>query len=171
MRSSASSRRSCMEAGQRALATSGRDRRAGPGAGGPRIQHLRPRRELRHPAQAAASLRRQRDPAGFPGDRARAVERAARQHVLDHRAARFWRRRGSRGSAPNLHMVYITNFKCGPDSLHQAFHARGGRRAAAGAAVRRPRQRCRLHDAVRSLSRQQRNPAMLPVQSTQPAIH
>ena len=60
-----------LDAGRRALASAGTDRRAGPGAGRPRLQHLRPRRELRHPAQAAAPLRRQRDPAGFPGDRPR----------------------------------------------------------------------------------------------------
>ena len=48
-----------------------RNRRTGPGAGRPRLQHLRPRRQLRHPAQTAPPLRRQRDPAGLPGDRAR----------------------------------------------------------------------------------------------------
>ena len=47
--------------------------------------------------------------------------------------------------------------------LHQALRARGRRRAAADSAVRRPRQRCRLHDALRSLPRQQRNSAMLPI--------
>ena len=47
--------------------------------------------------------------------------------------------------------------------LHQALHARGRGRAAAGAAIRRARQRRRLHDALRSVPRQQRNSAMLPI--------
>ena len=45
--------------------------------------------------------------------------------------------------------------------LHQVLHARGRRRAAAGAAVRRPRQRRRLPDALRSVPGQQGNSAML----------
>ena len=61
-----------LEAGRAGAGGPGADRRARPGAGGPRLQHLRPRRELRYPAQAAPPLRRQRDSAGFPGDRARA---------------------------------------------------------------------------------------------------
>ena len=77
-------------------------------------------------------------------------------------AARFWKPRASLPRKPNLHMVYITNFKCGPDSLHQALRARSRRRAAADPAIRRSRQRCRLHDALRSVPRQQRNSAMLP---------
>ena len=37
------------------------------------------------------------------------------------RAARFWRRRASPAQRPNLHLVYITNFKCGPDSYIKHF--------------------------------------------------
>ena len=70
----------------------GADRRAGPGAGRPRLQHLRPRRELRHPAQAAPPLRRQRDPAGFPGDRPGAG-RTRTPTCSGSRAARFWKPR------------------------------------------------------------------------------
>ena len=58
-------------------------------------------------------------------------------------------------SRPNLHIIYISNFKCGPDSYIKYFT-----RQAAGApllvlSVRRPRQRRRLPHAVRSLPRQQ----------------
>ena len=38
-----------------------------------------------------------------------------------YRAARFWKRRAMAAARPNLHMVYITNFKCGPDSYIKHF--------------------------------------------------
>ena len=119
MRSSATSRNSLLDAGTPRAGDAGADRRAGPRAGGPRVQHLRPQRELRHPAQAAPSLRRQRHPARFPGDRPRAAGRPRNMFWISGRkileAARIAAER------PNLHMIYITNFKCGPDSYIKHF--------------------------------------------------
>ncbi len=66
--------------------------------------------------------------------------------------------------APDLHL----ELQVRAGLLHQALHARGRRRAAAGAAVRRARQRRRLHDALRSLPRQQRNSAMLSIGARKP---
>ena len=100
----------------------------------------------------------------------------ARQHVLDlgpqdpGGGARGCR---ARQPAPGLHHQLQVRARF----LHQAFRPRGRRRAAAGPAVRRARQRRRLHDALRSLPRQQRNSAMLPatdepMRDSQPAtIH
>ena len=110
-----------LEAGRRALAVLDADRRARPGAGRPRLQHLRPRRQLRYPAQAAPPLRRQRDPAGFPGDRARARRPTCTPTCSGSPAARSWKPRAWPPAAPNLHLVYITNFKCGPDSYIKHF--------------------------------------------------
>ena len=41
---------------------------------------------------------------------------------------------------PNLHLVYISNFKCGPDSYIKSFIDDAARQTLAGAAIRRPRQ-------------------------------
>ena len=68
--------------------------------------------------------------------------------------ARSWKRRALAAGRPNLHLVYISNFKCGPDSYIKHFTRDAAGRAAAGAAVRRARQRRRLHDALRSVPRQ-----------------
>ena len=56
------------------------------------------------------------------------------QHVLDFRPP------NSGGGAPgvrspNLHLIYLTNFKCGPDRYIKHFAREAGRRAAAGVAV------------------------------------
>ena len=107
--------------GPQGAGRAGADRRAGPGAGRPRLQSLRPRRELRHPAQTAAPLRRQRDPAGFPGDRPRERDAIRTTTCSGSRAARFWKPPAWWPRAPNLHLVYITNFKCGPDSYIKHF--------------------------------------------------
>ena len=56
-------------------------------------------------------------------------------------------------SRANLHVIYLTNFKCGPGLIHQALRARSGRRPFAGAAIRRAWQRRGIYDALRSLSR------------------
>ena len=96
--SSARFRRSCSRPARRALDDARSDRRAGAGACRPRLQHLRPRRELRHPAQAAPPLRRQRHPARFPGDRTRA--RDVRTTCSGFRAARSSRRPASPPTGP-----------------------------------------------------------------------
>ena len=57
------------------------------------------------------------------------------------------------GSRANLHVIYLSNFKCGPDSYIKHFARDAAGRAAAGSAIRRARQRCRIHDALRGLSR------------------
>ena len=72
------------------------------------------------------------------------------------------------GVRPNLHLVYISNFKCGPDSYIKHFTRAGRGRTAAGVAVRRARQRRRLHDALRSVPRQQRDFAMLSLLTERP---
>ncbi len=64
---------------------------------------------------------------------------------------------------PNLHMIYLTNFKCGPDSYIKHFA-----REAAGAPLLILQfdghgNDAGLHDALRSVPRQQRNSAMLPI--------
>ena len=112
----------------------GEQRGAGDRAGGARIQHVRSRGELRHPAQTAPPLRRQRDPAGFPGDGKRAALRTARQHVLDlgpqdsgGRAHRF-------GKAQPAHDL-PDQFQVRAGQLHQALRAGGRRRAAADSAI------------------------------------
>ena len=66
---------------------------------------------------------------------------------------------GAPQPAPGLHHQFQVRARF----LHQAFRPRGRRSAAADSAIRRARQRRRLHDALRSVSRQQRNPAMLPI--------
>jgi hypothetical protein len=96
------------------------DRRAGPGAGRPRLQHLRPRRQLRHPAQTAPSLRRQRDSARFPGDRPR-IARPACTNMYWVSGRKILEAARMAAARPNLHLVYITNFKCGPDSYIKHF--------------------------------------------------
>ena len=151
-----------IEAGSKALAALESSGRAGHRAGGARIQHVRPRRELRHPAQTAAPLRRQRDPAGFPGDGQRALCATAREHVLDLGPQDSGGRAHRVGEAEPAHDL-PDQFQVRAGQLHQALRARGGGRAAAGAAIRRARQRCRVHDALRSVPRQQRNSAMLPI--------
>ena len=110
-----------LEAGRRALAVLDADRRTRPGAGRPRLQYLRPRRELRYPAQVAPPLRRQRHPAGFPGDRPRARRAIRATTCSGSRAARSSKPPAWPPRRPNLHLVYITNFKCGPDSYIKHF--------------------------------------------------
>ena len=51
--------------------------------------------------------------------------RHQRQHVLELRAQDPRRRPASSADDPNLHIIYITNFKCGPDSFIKHFIARG----------------------------------------------
>ena len=70
--------------------------------------------------------------------------------------------RDRRAAAQPAHDLHH-QFQVRAGQLHQALRPRSRRRAAAGSAVRRPRQRCRLHDALRSVPRQQRNSAMLPI--------
>ncbi len=59
-------------------------------------------------------------PARFPGDRARAHIGPALEHVLDL-GAEDPGRRAKIATRPNLHLIYITNFKCGPDSYIKHF--------------------------------------------------
>ncbi len=72
----------------------------------------------------------------------------------------FWRRRASTRRypepAPGLHLELQVRSRL----LHQVVPRRSRRQAVAGAAVRRARQRRRLHHPLRSLSRQQRISAM-----------
>ncbi len=134
-------------AGQRALETLDATGEPGLILAGRVVQHLRPRGELRYPAQTAASLRSERNSARFPGDRQGAAERDAFAHVLDQRAQDSGsgaHRRGAAESAPGLH--HQLQVRAG--QLHQALRARRGGRAAIGVAVRRPRQRRRLYDAL-----------------------
>ena len=99
----------------------GRKRRARPDPGGTRLQHIRPRHQLRHPTQAAASLWRQRDPSRFPGDWARVHRRPAREHVLGVGP------QDPGGGAHRCSAARIctwstsSNFKCGPDSYIKHF--------------------------------------------------
>ena len=90
----------------------------------------------------------------------RGRRRPPRQHVLDLGPA------DPRGGAPgrpatepahHLHHQLQVRARL----VHQVLHPPGGRRAVADAAVRRPRQRRRLYDALRGVPRQQGNPAML----------
>ena len=62
-------------------------------------------------------------------------------------------------SARGVHL----EFQVRPRFLHQVVHGRRRRKTRPGAAVRRTLQRRRLHHPLRSLSRQQRIPAMLAV--------
>ena len=61
---------------------------------------------------------------------------------------------------PNLHLVYISNFKCGPDSYIKSFVDEAAGKPSLVLAVRRARERRGLHYALRSVSRQQRILAM-----------
>ena len=62
---------------------------------------------------------------------------------------------------PNLHIIYMTNFKCGPDSYVKHYIGAGLARSLPGAAVRRAHQRRRGHDPLRGLPRQQGLPALV----------
>ena len=62
---------------------------------------------------------------------------------------------------PNLHIIYMTNFKCGPDSYIKHYMGAGFARSVPGAAVRRAHQRRRGHDPLRGLPRQQGLPALV----------
>ena len=53
---------------------------------------------------------------------------------------------------PNLRLIYITNFKCGPDSYIKQFTREAAEGTVPDVAVRFPRQRCGNVDPVRSLS-------------------
>ncbi len=53
---------------------------------------------------------------------------------------------------PNVHIIYITNFKCGPDSFIKHFLREVAGDAVPGSAIRWTRQRRRLPDALRSVS-------------------
>ena len=61
---------------------------------------------------------------------------------------------------PKLHVVYISNFKCGPDSYIKSFIDDAAAQTLAGSAIRRTRQRCGIHYPLRSLSGFQRISAM-----------
>ncbi len=139
----------------------GKKRRAGAGAGGTLLQHVRPQRELRHPAQAARALRRQRAAHGFP---ARSTTRTSLdvnpEHVLELGAA------DSGGGAHHAALSRTCTWSTSPTSSavriptsSRSWTTPAGK-PVAGAPVRRPRQRRRLHHPLRSLSRQQRIPAM-----------
>ena len=106
--------------GAQGAGDAGEQRGAGDRAGGARIQHVRSRGELRHPAQTAAPLRRQRDPAGFPGNGNEPLSRLhANMFWISGRKILEAARIAS--EKPNLHMIYLTNFKCGPDSYIKHF--------------------------------------------------
>ena len=99
-----------LDAGRRALATLEQTNEPGLVLAGRGVQPLRSRRQLRYPAEASASLRRQRDPARFPRHRPRG--RPARQYVLDLRAQDSGGR--PRGREPSQ----------SPHGLHHEFQVR-----------------------------------------------
>ena len=105
-------------------------RRARHRAGRPALQHLRPQHQLRHPAEAAPLLRRQRHSDRLPRDGTRGGRRSAREHVLDLGPAHA--RSGAPGGvaaepAHHLHLELQVRARL----LHQVLHATGRRRAAA----------------------------------------
>ena len=63
------------------------------------------------------------------------------------------------GRHANLHIIYITNFKCGPDSFLKDFIRAGLGQAVPDAPVRRPQQRRRHDDPLRGVPGQQGHPA------------
>ncbi len=158
------------QAGGRSLAMLERSGRTGIVLAGPAVQYPRPGVNLSMASKLREYLRRQLHSAGLAGDRPRtSISATSTTTCTGTSAARFLAAPAVVSRQANLHMIYITNFKCGPDSYIKHFVRAGVWQAVPDPAVRRPQQRRRHDDPLRGVPRQQRHPPA--VEAGRAAVH
>ena len=149
-----------------------RRRRRGAGAPGarrrarrrprrPPVQHVRQGRQPGHPAQAAQVLRGQRDPAGLPAHPTASTSTPWCPTCSGTTGARSCRPRRFVRDRENLHLIYMTNFKCGPDSYIKHFVREASGKPFLTLQFDEHQNDAGVHDALRGVPGQQGLPPLV----------